>query len=153
MYENEGYRAKYEAAGIWYQHRLIDDMVAQAWRPRPRAVCVWGKAPKCFCYEERKILSCGASSASSVPWVRGRSIDTLSLHPIMPQPSCRLSGANSHDMLVRRCQGRVFSETGRGHWLQWKGGFQYMPPPSPLLFLTIAALLTLFREAACYSMA
>jgi hypothetical protein len=29
MYEGEGYRAKYEAAGIWYQHRLIDDMVAQ----------------------------------------------------------------------------------------------------------------------------
>jgi isocitrate dehydrogenase len=34
MYEGEGYRAKYEAAGIWYQHRLIDDMVAQA---RPSA--------------------------------------------------------------------------------------------------------------------
>jgi isocitrate dehydrogenase len=24
------YKAKYEAAGIWYEHRLIDDMVAQA---------------------------------------------------------------------------------------------------------------------------
>ena len=34
MYESAGYRAKYEAAGIWYQHRLIDDMVAQA-----RATC------------------------------------------------------------------------------------------------------------------
>jgi len=29
IYENE-FRAKYEAAGIWYEHRLIDDMVAQA---------------------------------------------------------------------------------------------------------------------------
>ena len=24
------YKAQYEAAGIWYEHRLIDDMVAQA---------------------------------------------------------------------------------------------------------------------------
>ena len=23
------FRAEYEAAGIWYEHRLIDDMVAQ----------------------------------------------------------------------------------------------------------------------------
>lgn len=30
VYEKEGYKAKYEAAGIWYEHRLIDDMVAQA---------------------------------------------------------------------------------------------------------------------------
>ncbi|CAD5219110.1 unnamed protein product [Bursaphelenchus okinawaensis] len=29
IYEKD-YRAKYEAAGIWYEHRLIDDMVAQA---------------------------------------------------------------------------------------------------------------------------
>ncbi|XP_071547610.1 isocitrate dehydrogenase [NADP] cytoplasmic [Panulirus ornatus] len=29
IYENE-YKTKYEAAGIWYEHRLIDDMVAQA---------------------------------------------------------------------------------------------------------------------------
>lgn len=29
IYEKE-YRAKYEAAGIWYEHRLIDDMVAYA---------------------------------------------------------------------------------------------------------------------------
>eukprot|EP01129_Flabellula_baltica_P016142 TRINITY_DN8469_c0_g1_i1.p1 TRINITY_DN8469_c0_g1~~TRINITY_DN8469_c0_g1_i1.p1 ORF type:complete len:440 (+),score=117.34 TRINITY_DN8469_c0_g1_i1:66-1385(+) len=29
VYENE-YKDKYEAAGIWYEHRLIDDMVAQA---------------------------------------------------------------------------------------------------------------------------
>jgi isocitrate dehydrogenase len=29
IYERE-YRAKYESAGIWYEHRLIDDMVAQA---------------------------------------------------------------------------------------------------------------------------
>merc|ERR1712025_1547654 len=28
MYEKE-YKDKYEAAGIWYEHRLIDDMVAQ----------------------------------------------------------------------------------------------------------------------------
>ncbi len=37
MYEGEGYRAKYEAAGIWYQHRLIDDMVAQARPPGTHA--------------------------------------------------------------------------------------------------------------------
>lgn len=30
VYETEGYKAKYEAAGITYEHRLIDDMVAQA---------------------------------------------------------------------------------------------------------------------------
>ncbi|XP_045137439.1 isocitrate dehydrogenase [NADP] cytoplasmic-like isoform X2 [Portunus trituberculatus] len=29
VYDSE-YKAKYEAAGIWYEHRLIDDMVAQA---------------------------------------------------------------------------------------------------------------------------
>merc|ERR1712241_267694 len=29
VYDKE-YRSKYEAAGIWYEHRLIDDMVAQA---------------------------------------------------------------------------------------------------------------------------
>jgi len=29
IYEKE-YKAKYEAKGIWYEHRLIDDMVAQA---------------------------------------------------------------------------------------------------------------------------
>ncbi|XP_007898314.1 isocitrate dehydrogenase [NADP] cytoplasmic [Callorhinchus milii] len=29
IYENE-YQAKFEAKGIWYEHRLIDDMVAQA---------------------------------------------------------------------------------------------------------------------------
>ena len=29
IYEKE-YRSKYEAKGIWYEHRLIDDMVAQA---------------------------------------------------------------------------------------------------------------------------
>ncbi|KAG0718399.1 Isocitrate dehydrogenase [NADP] cytoplasmic [Chionoecetes opilio] len=27
---DKDYKAKYEAAGIWYEHRLIDDMVAQA---------------------------------------------------------------------------------------------------------------------------
>lgn len=26
------YKAKYEEAGIWYEHRLIDDMVAQVKR-------------------------------------------------------------------------------------------------------------------------
>jgi hypothetical protein len=31
IYEAE-YKAKYEAAGIWYEHRLIDDMVAQVRR-------------------------------------------------------------------------------------------------------------------------
>lgn len=30
VYETEGYKPKFEAAGIWYEHRLIDDMVAQA---------------------------------------------------------------------------------------------------------------------------
>ena len=28
-YEAEGYKEKFEKAGIWYEHRLIDDMVAQ----------------------------------------------------------------------------------------------------------------------------
>lgn len=30
VYESEGYKSKFEAAGISYEHRLIDDMVAQA---------------------------------------------------------------------------------------------------------------------------
>jgi isocitrate dehydrogenase len=30
VYENEGFKEKFEAAGIWYEHRLIDDMVAFA---------------------------------------------------------------------------------------------------------------------------
>lgn len=30
VYESEGYKPKFEAAGISYEHRLIDDMVAQA---------------------------------------------------------------------------------------------------------------------------
>ena len=30
VYDNEGYKAKFEAAGLWYEHRLIDDMVAYA---------------------------------------------------------------------------------------------------------------------------
>ena len=29
IYETQGYKEKYEALGIWYEHRLIDDMVAQ----------------------------------------------------------------------------------------------------------------------------
>ena len=32
MYE-EQYKEKYEKAGIWYEHRLIDDMVAQVTHP------------------------------------------------------------------------------------------------------------------------
>ena len=30
MYEKEGYKEKFEYAGLWYEHRLIDDMVAYA---------------------------------------------------------------------------------------------------------------------------
>ena len=30
VYENEGYKEKFEGAGLWYEHRLIDDMVAYA---------------------------------------------------------------------------------------------------------------------------
>ena len=30
VYESEGYKAKFEYAGLWYEHRLIDDMVAYA---------------------------------------------------------------------------------------------------------------------------
>jgi isocitrate dehydrogenase len=30
IYKGDGYEAKYKEAGIWYEHRLIDDMVAQA---------------------------------------------------------------------------------------------------------------------------
>lgn len=33
IYEKE-YKAKFEALGIWYEHRLIDDMVAQALKSR-----------------------------------------------------------------------------------------------------------------------
>lgn len=30
VYEKEGYKSKFEASNIWYEHRLIDDMVAQS---------------------------------------------------------------------------------------------------------------------------
>lgn len=30
VYETQGWKEKYDAAGIWYEHRLIDDMVAYA---------------------------------------------------------------------------------------------------------------------------
>jgi len=30
VYDNEGFKERFEAAGIWYEHRLIDDMVAFA---------------------------------------------------------------------------------------------------------------------------
>merc|ERR1712060_789189 len=30
VFDGEGYKAKFDAAGIWYEHRLIDDMVAYA---------------------------------------------------------------------------------------------------------------------------
>merc|ERR1712060_349222 len=30
VFDGEGYKAKFDAAGIWYEHRLIDDMVAFA---------------------------------------------------------------------------------------------------------------------------
>ncbi|CAL8470999.1 g10541 [Coccomyxa elongata] len=30
VYETQGYKEEYEKLGIWYEHRLIDDMVAQA---------------------------------------------------------------------------------------------------------------------------
>ena len=29
VYETQGYKEKFEKLGIWYEHRLIDDMVAQ----------------------------------------------------------------------------------------------------------------------------
>ena len=29
VYETQGYQKKFEDAGIYYEHRLIDDMVAQ----------------------------------------------------------------------------------------------------------------------------
>ena len=29
IYEQQGYKEKFERLGIWYEHRLIDDMVAQ----------------------------------------------------------------------------------------------------------------------------
>ena len=38
IYEKE-YRAKFEEAGIWYEHRLIDDMVAQVLKSE--GGCVW----------------------------------------------------------------------------------------------------------------
>jgi NADP-dependent isocitrate dehydrogenase len=30
VYEQEGWESKFKEAGIWYEHRLIDDMVAYA---------------------------------------------------------------------------------------------------------------------------
>ena len=33
VYETQGYKEKFEKLGIWYEHRLIDDMVAQVRHP------------------------------------------------------------------------------------------------------------------------
>ena len=43
VYERQGYKAKFERLGIWYEHRLIDDMVAQASAPCP--IFVRGEVP------------------------------------------------------------------------------------------------------------
>ncbi len=64
LYESE-YKQKFEAAGIWYEHRLIDDMVAQVlcvcWKWGGSGVGVggggggllwvslWGVLMWCFC--------------------------------------------------------------------------------------------------------
>jgi isocitrate dehydrogenase len=44
IYEST-YKAKFEAANIWYEHRLIDDMVAQVraavWQPSHFILCTW----------------------------------------------------------------------------------------------------------------
>lgn len=34
VYETEGFKEKFENLGIWYEHRLIDDMVAQAMKSK-----------------------------------------------------------------------------------------------------------------------
>ncbi len=36
----KSYKAKFEAAGIYYEHRLIDDMVAQVTTMSPRCFTV-----------------------------------------------------------------------------------------------------------------
>ena len=40
VYETQGYKQKYEELGIWYEHRLIDDMVAQVRWPRNMQMCL-----------------------------------------------------------------------------------------------------------------
>ena len=37
VYETQGYKEKFEKLGIWYEHRLIDDMVAQVRPPRSKS--------------------------------------------------------------------------------------------------------------------
>ena len=42
VYETQGYKQKYEELGIWYEHRLIDDMVAQVRWPHDMQQCLMG---------------------------------------------------------------------------------------------------------------
>ena len=42
VYETQGYKQKYEELGIWYEHRLIDDMVAQVRRLHNMRSCLLG---------------------------------------------------------------------------------------------------------------
>jgi isocitrate dehydrogenase len=50
-YEAQGYKEKFEKLGIWYEHRLIDDMVAQVSHP-------WGTDLYMSCFG-RKPLAFG----------------------------------------------------------------------------------------------
>ena len=123
MYENEGYRAKYEAAGIWYQHRLIDDMVAQAWRPRLRAVRVWKQSSEVFLLRRTEI---------SVMWRQQRVIGAVGARAKHrdPKPSPHHAPALVSPVMCKVAwyAGEALSEkgvleTGKGRWLLWKGGF------------------------------
>ena len=40
VYESGGYKKRFEDAGIYYEHRLIDDMVAQVGSPSVAWMCV-----------------------------------------------------------------------------------------------------------------
>ena len=42
VYETQGYKQKFEELGIWYEHRLIDDMVAQVRWPSDMEKCLLG---------------------------------------------------------------------------------------------------------------
>lgn len=40
VYDKE-YKKKYESLGLWYEHRLIDDMVAYCMKSEGRCLALW----------------------------------------------------------------------------------------------------------------
>jgi hypothetical protein len=56
IYEAE-YKAAYEAKGIWYEHRLIDDMVAQVFRTYFNLLFLFFHSSKCLLSSQ---FSCSA---------------------------------------------------------------------------------------------